>query len=292
VAAGSVAEFHYRIPGRPVGLRPGAHPSRAEGVFGAYIGLRPLLSRPDPRRIDLRRSVADPMGQWLVRTMSERVSVPVYVIADVSASMGCDGSDGKRKAACDLLESAAWSAWRTGDPFGFVAADERVREELAWPATFARGTGPRLAALLRAMPLAGVNARGLLQAARYLGGRRALVFLVSDFHFDLDFARQVLAALAAHFVVPVVIWGVAETAHPATSGWIKVADSEARARRHLWLRPSFADRLDAAVRHRRAELRALFRGLGIRPVFLDDGFRADRMTDFFLGHASDVAQVD
>jgi hypothetical protein len=273
-------------------LRPGAHPSRAEGVFGAYVGLRPLLSRPDPRRIDLRRSASDPLGQWLVRTMSERVSVPVYVIADVSASMGCDGIDGKRKTLSDLLESAAWSAWRTGDPFGFIAADERVREELVWPAMFTRGAGQRFAAKLRAMPFAGINARGLLHAARYLDGRRALVLLASDFHFDLDFARQVLAALAGQFVVPVVIWGRAETARPARSGWIEVADSEARAQRYLWLRPSFSDRVEEALRLRRAELRAFFRALGIRPVFLDDGFRADRLTDYFLGHASDVAQVD
>ena len=287
----AIAEFHYRIPGRPAGLRPGAHPGRSEGVFGSYIGLRPLLSRPDPRRIDLRRSATNPMEQWLVRVTSERVSVPVYVIADVSASMGYDGFEGKRRTVCDLLESAAWSAWRTGDPFGFVAADERVREELAWPATFARGTGPRLAASLSALPYAGVNARGLLETARYLRGRRALIFLASDFHFDLDFARQVFASLAGHLVVPVVIWGSAETAAPVGSGWIDIADSETRARRYLWLRPSFSDRLEAALRNRRQELTAFFRGRGMRPLFLDNGFRADRLTDYFLGHASDVAQT-
>jgi uncharacterized protein (DUF58 family) len=288
----AIAEFQYRIPGRPAGLRPGAHPGCAEGVFGSYIGLRSLPSRPDPRRIDLRRSATDPMGQWLVRIFSERVSVPVYVIADVSASMGDGGLEGKRRTVCDLLESAAWSAWRTGDPFGFVAADERVHEELVWPATFAWGTGTRLAASLSILPYAGVNALGLLEAARYLRGRRALIFLASDFHFDLDLAQQALASLAGHFVVPVVIWGSTETDAPVRSGWMEIADSESGARRYLWWRPSFAGRVQAALRHRREELTVFFRSRGMRPVFLDDGFRADRMTEYFLGHASDVAQVD
>jgi hypothetical protein len=278
-----VGEFHYRVPGRPVGTRPGAHASRSEGAAGVYLGLRPLLARADPRRIDLRRSATDPFGQWLVRTMSERVAVPVYVIADVSASMAFGARGGKQRSVADLVESTAQSAWHVGDPFGFVAADTRVRESLIWPAMVSRAQGMRIAAALRSLPLQGRNAAGLLEAVRYLGRRRGLVLLASDFHFDLAFASSVLASLSGHFVVPVVVWDPAEGAGAADDGWIEVADSESAARRFLWLRPELAARIQAAVAARRAALTKLFRSLGLRPLYLDAGFDPERVTRYFFG---------
>jgi uncharacterized protein (DUF58 family) len=278
-----VGEFHYRVPGRPAGTRPGAHASRAEGAGGLYRGLRPLLAHADPRRIDLRRSAIDPLGQWLARTMTERVAVPLYVVADLSASMAFGAGGGKRRTVAELVESAAQSAWRTGDPFGVVAADARVRESLTTPAMHSRAQGARLAAALRTATLDGRNADGLAAAARYLGRRRALVLLASDFHFDLDFARRVLATFAGHFVVPVVVWGAAETAGVMRVGWIEVADSESAATRFLWLRPRLAERFQAAMVARREALTTLFRSLGLRPLFLEAGFSAERVTRYFSG---------
>lgn len=278
-----VGEFHYRIPGRPVGLRPGAHASRSEGASGVYLGLQPLLARADPRRLDLRRSATDPFGQWLVRTMSERVAVPVHVVADVSASMAFGARGGKQCVVADLVESAAQSAWRMADPFGFVAADTRVREDLVLPATVSRAHGARLAGVLRSTKLDGRSAAGLLEAARCLGRRRGLVLLTSDFHFDLELVRGVVTALSRHLVVPVVVWDRGEGSETADSGWIEVADSESAARRFLWLRPELATRLQAAVAARRASLTRLFRSLGLRPLYLDAGFDPERVTRYFYG---------
>jgi uncharacterized protein (DUF58 family) len=278
-----VGEFHYRVPGRPVGTRPGAHASRSEGAAGVYLGLRPLLARADPRRIDLRRSAIDPFGQWLVRTMTERVAVPVHVIADVSASMAFGSQGGKQHVVADLVESTAQSAWHVGDPFGFVAADTNVREDLTWPAMLSRAHGMRIAAALRSALLDGRSAAGLLGAARYLGRRRGLVLLASDFHFDLAFVRSVLTSLSGHFVVPVVVWDRAEGAGTADGGWMEVADSESAARRFLWLRPELVARIQAAVTARRASLTTLFRSLGLRPLYLDAGFDPERVTRYFFG---------
>jgi uncharacterized protein (DUF58 family) len=278
-----IGEFHYRIPGRPFGARPGAHASRAEGATGVYLGLRPLMARPDPRRIDLRRSATDPFGQWLVRSMTERVAVPVYVVADVSASMAFGRGGGKQHCVADLVESTAQSAWRVGDPFGFVAADARVQDSLTWPATLSRAHGIRIAAALRGAVPAGRSAAGLLEAGHYLGRRRALLLLVSDFHFELAFARSLLASLAGHFVVPVVVWDPAECTGPGNGGWIEVADSESSAHRFLWLRAELGDRIEAAVAARRTALTALFRSLGLRPLYLSTGFDPKRVTRYFFG---------
>lgn len=283
-------EFLYRVPGRPSSLRPGAHPSRLDGGSGVFLGLQPLLSRPNPRRIDLRRSLTDPFGQWLVRNMSERVSVPVYVVADLSASMG---PADKRDAIVCLVESAGSSAWRTGDPFGFVGADRTVRDEWFRPATHARGAGSRSAELLRAASFDGENAAGLLDTARHLGKRRALVLLASDFHFDLAIVRRLLASLTGHFVVPVVVWGTAEsTTRIPDRGLVDLADSEDSAHhRFLWLRPRLAERIRNSLRQRRADLRATFARFGSRATFVDAGFDPDDLTHHFLGGTDHAAAV-
>lgn len=282
-------EFLYRIPGRPASLRPGAHPSRLDGGSGVFLGLQSLLSRPNPRRIDLRRSLTDPSGQWLVRNMSERVSVPVQVVADLSASMG---TPDKHEAVACLVESTGLSAWRTGDPFGFIGADRTVRDEWFRPAAHNRGAGSRMAELLRSTPFDGANAIGLLDAARYLGKRRALVLLASDFHFDLAVVQGLLASLAGHFVVPIVVWGAAEsTSRIPDRGLVDLADSENAAHRFLWLRPKLAARIRGALQQRRADLRATFARFGLRAIFVDGGFDPDDLTHHFLGSTDHAAAV-
>lgn len=279
-------EFLYRVPGRPGGIRPGAHPSRMDGGTGAFLGLQSLLSRPNPRRLDLRRSLTDPFGQWLVRNMSERISIPLYVIADVSASMAAMD---KREAVAGLVESAGVSAWRAGDPFGFIAADQRVRDALFRPATHSRGAGSRLVELLRQLPYDGDGAQGLLDAFHLLGRRRALVLLASDFHFELDAVHKLLDSLAGHFVVPLVVWGKGEsTASIPERGLIDVGDSESAARRFFWLRPRVVERIRTALRERRTELRAAFGQHGLEPVFIDGTFDPDRLTRHFLGGTEDA----
>ena len=73
---------------------------------------------------------------------------------------------------------------------------------------------------LRAWRPLGRSARALHDAHRHLPRQRALVFLVSDFHLPLADVAQVLASLAAHDVVPVVLWQPAEFALSAErTGW-------------------------------------------------------------------------
>jgi hypothetical protein len=151
-----------------------------------------------------------------------------------------------------------------------------------------RAQGARIAAALRSRRPEGRSAAGLLRAAQYLGRRRSLVLLASDFHFDLTFTRNVLATLARHFVVPIVVWDAAETALPQPSGWIEVADSESAQARFLWLRPQLADRIEAAVAARRDSLTALFHILGLRPLYLEGGFSPERLTRYFLGGGEDA----
>jgi uncharacterized protein (DUF58 family) len=207
-----VPELHYRIAGAVRGSFPGHHRSTSGDSGFEFRGHLPLADAPDARRLDLHASLRDPFGGWIVRVHSQRQSIPVTVIADLSASMGFEGVQRKLDVLGDFVESLAWSAWRTGDSFGFVGCDDSVRNELAVPQTRTRGAGTLLARQLRALRPAGRSALGLLEAHHYLPRRRALVFLVSDFHLPLPDVDAVLASLSHHDLVPVVLWQPVEFA--------------------------------------------------------------------------------
>ena len=133
--AAPLAEVHYRIAGRVGGIVPGHHRStRGEGGF-EFRRYASLFDAPDVRRLDLHASLRDPFGQWRVRINSLRQSIPVAIVADLSASMGFEGAQRKIDVLADFIASLAWSAWRTGDSFGFVGCDDIVRDDWWLPQT-------------------------------------------------------------------------------------------------------------------------------------------------------------
>jgi hypothetical protein len=279
---GPIRELHYRIAGAATGLFPGAHRSRGGDGGLEFRGHAALHDAPDLRRLDLHASLRDPFGDWIVRRCSERRSIPVALVADLSASMGFEGSVRKLDVLADLTESLAWSAARCGDSFGFVGCDERVRHDLMLPPTRRRGAGLALARALRARRLDGRPAQGLLDAHRHLPARRALVFLVSDFHLPLADVGRVLASLAMHDVVPVVLWQPVEFALSALHGLAQVREPESGERRWLWWRPALRERWLAEHAARRAALLQLFRAHRLAPLWIPGAFDADAVTRHFL----------
>jgi Mg-chelatase subunit ChlD len=277
----AVAELHYRITGASRGQVPGHHRSRHGGNGFEFRGHANLHDAPDARRIDVHASLRDPFGRWIVRLHQQRLSIPVAVVADLSASMGAVGGLHKQGMLADLVESLAWSAWRTGDSFGFVGCDAAVRRDLLLPQTRARGAGTALAATLRTLQLEGRSAHGLKQALWHLPRRRALVFLVSDFHLPLPDVAAVLAHLAQHEVLPVVLWPPQEFDLGTRRGLADVAEPESGRRQWLWWRPALRQRWQAAAQQRRADLLALFRAQRLSPLFIEGAFDADAVTRHF-----------
>ncbi|HEU4460089.1 MAG TPA: DUF58 domain-containing protein [Methylibium sp.] len=263
---------------------PGAHRSRRGDSGLEFRGHVALADAGDLRRIDLHASVRDPLGlhsgNWQVKVFSERKAVSVVVVADLSASMGFEGRRRRLDVLADFTAATARSAWRHGDAFGFVGCDDEVRAAWTLPPTRQRGAGEALAARLRALEPAG-GAGGLRQAAASLPVRRSLVFLVSDFHAPLDSIDASLGALAAHELVPVVLWDAEEFAPPA-DGIAYLVDAESGARRMVWMRPALRERWHAARVERRAALHALFDRHRLDPLELFDGYRADAVTAHFV----------
>lgn len=277
-----IRELHYRIAGAATGLFPGAHRSRSGDAGFEFRGHAALQDAPDARRLDLHASLRDPFGNWIVRLHSERKSIPVTVVADLSASMGFEGAQRKLDVLADFTESLAWSAWRAGDSFGFVGCDERLRREFTQPQTRTRGAGMALAERLRALQPDGRSADALREAHRHLPRQRALVFLVSDFHLDLDALDDVLDSLAPHDIVPVVLWQSAEFALAAARGLAQVREPESGSVRWLWWRPALRERWQAAHDARREALLGLFRRRRLDPLFIEGAFDADAVTRHFL----------
>jgi hypothetical protein len=284
-------EFHYRIPSRVRGQRPGSHPGSSIGAGQEFVAHMSLYDRPDPRRLDLRASLRTLTDDWLVRVNRQRAGVAVRAIVDVSASMNFGGQRPKLHVVADFVEALGLSAFRVGDAVGMMAFDTEERADLFVPARVSRGMGSIMAASLR--DVAGVaqmsgargsvtGLQGLEAAASHLAGQQGLIFIVSDFHWPLERLDAVLDLFAHASVVPVIVWDPAETEPPERNALASIRDAESDARRTLWLRPRLRQQWRRAVAQRRAELDAFFATHAIRPFYVEGAFDGDALSRYFF----------
>ncbi|MEJ1962589.1 MAG: MxaS protein [Gammaproteobacteria bacterium] len=280
------AEFHYRIPRRLGAWRPGSHPATSLGAGQEFVSHLSLYDRPDPRRLDLRASLRDVRGDWLVRVNRQRAAVAVQVIVDVSASMTFGSRKPKLHVVADFVESLGQSAFRTGDALGMSAFDEVERMDLFVPALMSRGAGGVMSELLRSCSATARGAAGLAATVGRLAGRPGLVFLVSDFHWPLQQLDMALEGLARAFVVPMVVWDDAEVEAPRRNGLMSLRDVESGSQRTLWLRPALRARWAEGVARRRAELDSLFARHALRPFYVLGEFDGEQMSRYFFEAAA------
>src|SRR5689334_19156363 len=116
-------EFRYRLPHRAGGQRPGSHPGSSLGAGMEFVAHMKLYDRPDPRRLDLRASLSNIGGDWLVRVHRQRAAISVQVLVDVSSSMRFGSPAAKLDVVADFVEALGPSAFRLGDSVGMLAFD-------------------------------------------------------------------------------------------------------------------------------------------------------------------------
>ena len=138
-------EIHYKIPWRATSSFPGYHSSQQKGGGLQFRNHVPLIDAPDPRRFDIRASLRDPFEQIRVRVYQQTSSISVYVIADLSASMSFKGQRSKMEVLADFVSSMSYSAYRTGDTFGFVGCGDKASKAWVLPPTLNRAAGLGLA---------------------------------------------------------------------------------------------------------------------------------------------------
>ncbi len=273
--------FHYRKASQ-YNVFPGAHAGKVVGSGLLFKQHRPLVAAPDPRHIDLRASMLNPFSQYQVKSFQQQSRLDVFLLADLSASMGYQGHYNKQQAIIDCLLSIAKSTHIVGDRFGFIGCGEKIDTQLLIsPANLQHGRVAKIAKHIQATTLTG-QADSLLQAADYLPNSSALVFLLSDFYMPDKIIQQQMQRLNKHTVIPLVLWDKKESNDLPRWGIVKFADMEQGKTRTLWMRPSLKNKIHTAFKQRKQQLQHCFRRFGCEPLFLDQGYSAALINQYFL----------
>lgn len=279
-----VRPFLYRISQLGFRAMPGAHPSAMTGAGQLFKRHDSLLANPDPRRLDLRASVLNPYQDYKVKVYQQNSRMPVLVIADLSRSLSYQGTADKQNTLADFVASVAYSAQQTGDGFSLLGCGKTIDTRWLVAEQFGLGLIPSLQHSLKTLKLSG-KAESLNDIRRYLPAKRALVFVVSDFHLPVESINQLFALLTGHSIVPVVLWDDTECAAIPEWGIWKVKDLESQSTRTFLLRPSYKRKIVAAFQQRKQRLQQLCRAFAAEPLFINGSFNADAVTAYFYGRA-------
>ena len=276
-----IKEFSYHISWRTHGRHSGSHSSTQRGMGMEFRGHTTLLSYPDPRRIDIRQTIRDPLEQVYVRIFNQKSATPVFAIADLSGSMNFGGKQSKVVLTSKIASAIAMSATHNSDPFGFIGFDDVVREDWLCTQSFRAHQALELTAALKNFEPEQVGSAGLNDVNRFLPRERSLIFLISDFHMPINELEDSLSLMMQHHVVPIVLWDSSEYKNLPEFGITSVTDCETGEKRTLFLRKDMRANIVASFEARRAEIEALFMKFDMAPFFVEGDFDADALTEYF-----------
>ena len=276
-----IKEFTYHIGWRSRSRRPGRHKSNQRGMGMEFRGHTTLLSYPDPRRIDIRQTIRDPLEQIHVRIFNQKSVTPVFVLCDMSGSMQYGGAQKKIEIAAEITQSVAQSATHNRDLVGFIGFDDVVRED--WLCTLS--TRPHMtiemAENLKSYEPPEVGSSALIETVRLLPRERSLIFMVSDFHMPISDLEESLVLMQRHHIVPVVLWDSSEYADLPEFGITNLTDPETGAKRTLFLRKEYRNRILKSFEDRRKMIENLFLQFDMQPFFVENSFDADLLSEYF-----------
>ena len=276
-----IKEFSYHIGWRSRGRRSGSHASTQRGMGMEFRGHTTLLSYPDPRRIDIRQTMRDPLEQVYVRIFNQKSATPVFALADLSGSMNFGSKQSKVALTSQIASAIAMSAYHNSDPFGFIGFDDVVREDWVCTQSFRAHQALELTAALKSFEPEQVGSLGLKDVNRYLPRERSLIFLISDFHMPLNELEEALSLLMQHYIVPIVLWDSSEYKNLPEFGITNVTDCETGQKRTLFLRKEMRANIIASFEERRIELEALLMKFDMPPFFVEGDFDSDALTEYF-----------
>jgi uncharacterized protein (DUF58 family) len=276
-----IQEFSYHIAWRSHSRRPGRHKSNQRGMGMEFRGHTTLLSYPDPRRIDIRQTIRDPMEQVHVRIFNQKSVTPVFVLCDLSGSMQFGSTYKKIEIAADITQSVAQSATRNRDLVGFIGFDDVVREDWLCTLSTRPHTTIEMAEKLRNYLPSQVGSRGVLETVSLLPRERSLIFMVSDFHMPISDLEESLVLMQRHHIVPVVLWDSSEYADLPDFGITNVTDPETGAKRTLFLRKEYKAKILQGFADRRKLIENLFLRFDMQPFFVENNFDASQLSEYF-----------
>lgn len=273
--------FTYHINWRSRGYHDGYHRGAQIGAGLEFRGNSPLVDYPDARRIDIRQTIRDPAEQVHVRVFNQKTSTPIFAVFDLSGSMQFSGQRNKMELGAEVVASIAHSASQSNDPFALIGFDQVVRED--WMTRLSTHTEKVfvMTEKLKNYKPSLCGEEGLLKVNAYLGGARALVFLISDFHLSLAMLEKSLNMLSRHHVVPIVIWDADEYLNLPKFGLSTIADLQTGQVRTLFFREALRKKFEQAFLERRQALQTLFIRYQAPPCFVENQFEAEKLSEYF-----------
>jgi hypothetical protein len=110
-----------------------------------------------------------------------------------------------------------------------------------------------------------------------------MVFLASDFCFDLELVERSLRKLSQYTVIP-IIWRHDDVDHfPSHAGWAETRDAETGQRHSVWMRPGMKKRWQQQMDDHFSRLTECFMRYRIRPLFVDGDITPQQLTEYFHG---------
>ena len=280
-------EFVYRLPIATSGSRPGAHAGHSRGAGMNFAAHARLFDQPDPRRLDLRASITDVRGDWLVRTYQQPGSITVHVLVDLSASMHF-GNPGKLQVIAQFLESLGLSAHAYGDAVSLLPFDSHFRQDLYIPPRRGRALGSLMANTILGASTGETRKRpvhigdALQQAANQIAGSSGMIFLASDFHWNLDEFQRIANTLSSATLVPLVVWDKAESTPPEAGQLLFARDIESDSMQQVWINERNRAEWTERVSDRRQQLKRFFAASDCRALFIDGQFNSEQVSRYFM----------
>jgi hypothetical protein len=105
--------------------------------------------------------------------------------------------------------------------------------------------------------------------------------MVSDFHMPINMLEESLILMLRHHIVPVVLWDSTEYKDLPEFGIANVTDPESGAKRTLFLRKAYRERILQSFADRREAIVNLFLRFDMQPFFVENSFDADQLTEYF-----------
>jgi len=260
-------------------LLAGEYHSVFKGRGMEFDEIRAYEPGDDVRSIDW--NVTARVGKPHIKRYIEERELAVWLLVDVSAS--CRTGHGERTKRDTMHEIAALitlSAIRNQDRVGLILFSDRI--EHIEPPRRGRMHGQSLLSNLLKTRAAGkrTDARAAFDALAHLARRRSLVFLVSDFLFDLD-SEQLIQAGFRQDLIAVAVNAPWEK-QPPVCGLAAVADSETGTTMVCDFNRRRQQEYAAAFGNRRAALKAELDVAGADLIELDTECDcAEALTLFF-----------
>lgn len=230
-----VRDLDYRINWRSKAFRPGRHKSKVRGSGFEFKDVVPITDSEKFDKLDMLATAQSFDGIPRVRVVEQKSNIKIVLVADLSASLAWEGLNSKRKEMAKLACVLGYSAYRSGDEFGFIGYGSDI--EFSEKAVFAKSAGFNAGRLIWHSDMKSKNHKGLKDVCSLLPTERSLIFWFSDFYFPEEEIGFFLNSASPQLVMGVSFTDNAEQTIPRY-GLFSVRDSETGIKKTVFMRPS------------------------------------------------------